>query len=256
MTMAFDILTTGHSVNGLLEGDVAKLADPVGRRLTLQYTKVVHDRFYAFPGIHIIDEHDLVIGWVPKAFFEEHINVFANNFGLKRFGDTCRARIQRTYRQSTGRIGLVLRYGEAGLDEISQRLEAKTEAPTKMKLPTLQEMIATNTAAVGTAAQLETGRVANKQLAKIVGKKLKPEHAALLESPLGQIVLANGVILLGKSVYPDNPLLKKVSNAMLVTAIQDLLAGFDIPGVIEELLSSKDVLKAAMKEEAGSGVIG
>lgn len=120
-----------------------------------------------------------------------------------------------------------------------------------MKLPTLQEMLTTNTAAVTTAAQLETGRVASKQLAKIVGKKLKPEHAALLETPISQAVLANGVILLGKSLYPDNDLLKKVSNAMLVSSLQELLQSFDIPGIIGELLDDKSVLKAALKEKDG-----
>lgn len=249
--MAFLIPTTGHSISGMGE---RSMPDFIGTTLKLVRTASVHDKYYDSDGIHVVRGLS-VIGWVPKAFFEEHEAVFRNNFGLRNVGDMCTAVVDDIYIQNTGKIGLSLIYRAnnslpAQPKQTQPASKADEEQP-KMKLPTLQEMLTTNTAAVTTAAQLETGRVASKQLAKIVGKKLKPEHAALLETPIGQAVLANGVILLGKSLYPDNDLLKKVSNAMLVSSLQELLQSFDIPGIIGELLDDKSVLKAALKEKDG-----
>lgn len=256
--MAFEIPTTGHSVAGLAHHQVHDFA--ANRcHLRLVRTGEVHDRCYPSDGIHVV-AGNTVIGWVPKAFFEEHQHVFADNFGLKRPGDECLTQVIQVYNQHTGKPGLLLRFkGEqqpAGRvpppNPIPKKPVPQSEAESKMKLPTLQELINTNAAAIGTAAQLETGRVANKQLVKIISKKLKPEHAALLNNPIGQALLANAVIVLAKSLQPDNATLKKISNAMLVTSLQELLAGFDIPGMIDELLNSPDVLKAALKEAEGA----
>lgn len=258
--MAFEIKTTGHSVAGLSHADVHSFASNRSV-LRLVLTGEVHSTYYPSMGVHVV-AGNIVIGWIPKAFFEEYESVLRNNFGLKRIGDECLAKVSEVYMQNTGKPGLSLRYmGDATQqpagrvpppNPISKKPVPQPEAESKMKLPTLQELINTNAAAIGTATQLETGRVANKQLVKIISKKLKPEHAALLNNPIGQALLANAVIVLAKSLQPDNATLKKISNAMLVTSLQELLAGFDIPGMIDELLNSPDVLKAALKEAEGT----
>lgn len=246
--MAFLIPTTGHAISGLGEQDIRKL---VGSTMRLVRTSEVHAKYYADDGIHVV-HGNTVIGWIPKAFWIGYQHVFKNNFGLQEPGHQCVAQVVDWYTQETGKVGLKMQYRANNNPPAQPKQTPKAdEEQPKMKLPTLQEMLTTNTTAVTTAAQLETGRVASKQLAKIVGKKLKPEHAALLETPIGQAVLANGVILLGKSLYPDNDLLKKVSNAMLVSSLQELLQSFDIPGIISELLDDKSVLKAALKEKDG-----
>lgn len=248
--MAFLIPTTGHTISGVSDITLHRL---MGAAVTLIRTAEVHDRYVPCEGVHIAVD-STVIGWVPKQFWLNYKDRFENNFGLREIGDTCAAQVDDFYMQDTGKLGLRLKYCDRQpppKNKSTPQTPKADEEQSKMKLPTLQEMLTTNTAAVTTAAQLETGRVASKQLAKIVGKKLKPEHAALLETPIGQAVLANGVILLGKSLYPDNDLLKKVSNAMLVSSLQELLQSFDIPGIIGELLDDKSVLKAALKEKDG-----
>jgi len=131
-------------------------------------------------------------------------------------------------------------------EKISKSDEPKTEQQ-KVKTPTLSEIISSNMAAATNAAKLEVGHVANDQLAKIVGKRTPKKYAALLNTPLGHLMLANAVTVAGQAFYPGNQNLRMLTHAMTVDAYQQLVKTLDIPGIIDELLSNKAVV-GALKE--------
>lgn len=121
---------------------------------------------------------------------------------------------------------------------------------TKMKVPSLQDLVTANLNAATNAAKLELGAVANDRLAKIIAKRVPAPYKAVLGTPAGHLLLANAVMVAGKAIYPDNKNLGTVSNAMVVSSYQELIKQLDIPGILDELMGDKDIAKALAQEGA------
>lgn len=97
------------------------------------------------------------------------------------------------------------------------------------------------------AAYLEAGNLANKQLSKASAKALPVVLRGYANTALGRIVIANIATMALQHLRPGNDQLTKLGEAMTIAAYQELIQQFDIDGMIEEFLSSKDV-KAALRK--------
>ena len=243
------IQMTGHSVCGFdTNNDARKMIEALrGKFLHLRGARRVHETYYASHG-YILLLGTQQIGWVPKANFQ-YVTEQLRERGFEANVELdIPVFIDGTYRQDTGKIGLIVSIIPPIPTQKTQ--PQPTGATPVSKLPTLQQIIDANMAGLSTAAQLETGHVANLQLVKIVGKRLPKQYEAMLKTPFGHLLLANAVNIAGQSLYPQNALLKKVSNAMVVDSYQQLIKLVDIPGIIDELLNNKEVLTAHAKDEA------
>ena len=94
------------------------------------------------------------------------------------------------------------------------------------------------------AAFLEAGRIANKQLSGVAGKKLPIMVRAYADTPIGRLILANIALLAQEHFRPDDTRLQKLANAMTVSAYQEVLQQFDIEQFIDDLLSNATIKKA------------
>ena len=106
-------------------------------------------------------------------------------------------------------------------------------------------IVATNSKCAVSAAFLEAGRITNKQASKLVAKKLPLMFAGYADTPVGRLVIANLVQFAVQQYYgADNGKITKLTNAMLVTSYQEVLATFKLEEMLEELFSSKLVTQA------------
>jgi len=114
----------------------------------------------------------------------------------------------------------------------------------------LQDVIQTNVAAATQAAKLSTGDIANKQLAKMMAKRLPTQYAYLLDTPAGRVAVANAAQFAAQTLQPENAQLQVLTNAMIVTAYTGLIAAFDISGMLDELMADKLVVTALKADKA------
>ena len=255
-----DIPITGIKLCGVKEPEKLK-----GNVVTLLYAKSVRpggNDSLQFPGYQAWYQGEQ-IGWVPK-FSTSQIKQFLNSEGRVL------VKITKITRNAIGSYDVTAEKltqwlsAENAVPELSEpktnfgeltekqkeRISGSPEPTTeqqKVKTPTLSEIISSNMAAATNAAKLEVGHVANDQLAKIVGKRTPKKYAALLNTPLGHLMLANAVTVAGQAFYPGNQNLRMLTHAMTVDAYQQLVKTLDIPGIIDELLSNKAVV-GALKE--------
>lgn len=160
--------------------------------------------------------------------------------------NSTRLKVVDTLLQPNGYPGLMVEIVEPE----NKPLTPPQQEKTKMKVPSLQDLITANLNAATNAAKLELGAVANDRLAKIIGKRVPAPYKAVLGTPAGHLLLANAVMVAGKAIYPDNKNLGTVSNAMVVSSYQELIKQLDIPGILDELMGDKEIAKALAQEGA------
>jgi hypothetical protein len=112
------------------------------------------------------------------------------------------------------------------------------------------KIIAANKTVAVTAAYMEAGRIANNQVAKIVAAKAPLMVKGYVDTPVGKLVLANLTSMAVEQFRPTDARLKKVSNAMMSAAYQELIQTVDIEGMLNELTSSEGI-KNALAAVAG-----
>lgn len=98
---------------------------------------------------------------------------------------------------------------------------------------------------LATAALMEAGRIANNKLSEIAVAKLPAPLNMLAGTPVGQLVLANLLQLAAEQFRPGDDLVKRITNAMVVTAYTGVIQSFNIEEIFNELTSDKAVAKAA-----------
>lgn len=101
---------------------------------------------------------------------------------------------------------------------------------------------------IASAAVLETGRVANKQLGKLAGKHLPMPMNMLAQTPIGQLVLANVLKLAAEQFRPGDKTVERLANGMVVAAYSELIATLDLDGLIDDLLSNS-AIKRGLKAQ-------
>jgi hypothetical protein len=250
-----DIPITGIKLCGVKEPEKLK-----GNVVTLLYAKSVRpggNNSLQFPGYQAWYQGEQ-IGWVPKfstsqikQFLKSRTRVLIQIKKVKRNGVgsydvTANTITEWPTHEFYNVPNSGINFGELTAKQ-KERISEPTTEQQKVKTPTLSEIISSNMAAATNAAKLEVGHVANDQLAKIVGKRTPKKYAALLNTPLGHLMLANAVTVAGQAFYPGNQNLRMLTHAMTVDAYQQLVKTLDIPGIIDELLSNKAVV-GALKE--------
>jgi hypothetical protein len=116
----------------------------------------------------------------------------------------------------------------------------KTTKENKMKVKNIAERTAQrNTAAIKTAALIEVGNVANKQLTTLIKPHLPMMIRGYTDHPLFAIIIANifGTIIIESS---SNKKAKIIADAMLASATVDLTKSFNINEMINSFISKID----------------
>ena len=98
---------------------------------------------------------------------------------------------------------------------------------------------------------MEAGRIANNQLAKLVGAKAPLMLKGYVNTPLGKLIIANLAQLALERFQPNNTQAAVLSKAMMVQAYQEVIQLIDVEGVIDELLSDAKISKALAKVGPG-----
>lgn len=102
---------------------------------------------------------------------------------------------------------------------------------------------------MASAAVFETGRIANKKLTDLLSKQLPPPLNMLVGTPIGQLIVANLVKIAAEQVRPDDALVERLTNGMIVSSYTELFQSFNIEGVIDDLLGDKAVKAALGKQD-------
>lgn len=112
------------------------------------------------------------------------------------------------------------------------------------------KIVNANKAVAVNAAYMEAGRVANNQVTKLVAAKAPLMVKGYIDTPVGKVVVANLTNMAVEQFRPTDARLKKVSQAMMTQAYQELIQTIDIEGMLNELTSSEGI-KAALAAVAG-----
>lgn len=118
------------------------------------------------------------------------------------------------------------------------------EYTTKKEMTMFEKIVNANKTVAVTAAYMEAGRVANNQVTKLVAAKAPLMVRGYVDTPIGKLVLANLTAMAVEQFRPTDQKLKKVANAMMSNAYQELIQLVDIEGMINELVSSDGIKKA------------
>lgn len=97
---------------------------------------------------------------------------------------------------------------------------------------------------LATAALMEAGRIANNKLSEIAIAKLPAPLNMLAGTPVGHLVLANILQMAAEQFRPNDELVKRMTNAMVVTAYTSIIQSFNVEDIFNELLGDKNVAKA------------
>lgn len=106
---------------------------------------------------------------------------------------------------------------------------------------------------MASAAVFETGRIANKKLTELLAKQLPPPLNMLVGTPIGQLIVANLVKIAAEQVRPDDAMVDRLTNGMIVSSYTELFQSFNIEGVIDDLLGDK-AIKAALTKQSKAEV--
>jgi len=125
--------------------------------------------------------------------------------------------------------------------------EAESEKPnTKEKvLKTLKEkgtqIAKSNQDSFKTAATLEVGNAAISQLTKIVKKRIPRKFKKYADSPVLEVVMANAVSVAIQNFLPTNRKANILAGAMLDASMLKLVKEFDLPAMVNQLLSEVNI---------------
>lgn len=111
---------------------------------------------------------------------------------------------------------------------------------------TFSAVLNDNKTAAKQAAYNEAGRIANSQARKLLAKKAPLAIRGYLDTPLGQVLVANLVAVAAQHLRPQDATLRKLTTAMTTMAYHELINTFDFEGMLEDFLGG-DVAKALAK---------
>lgn len=130
-----------------------------------------------------------------------------------------------------------------GID-LSAKFFTQTSTLKDKEMTMFEKIVNANKTVAVTAAYMEAGRVANNQVTKLVAAKAPLMVRGYVDTPIGKLVLANLTAMAVEQFRPTDQKLKKVANAMMSNAYQELIQLVDIEGMINELVSSDGIKKA------------
>ena len=104
---------------------------------------------------------------------------------------------------------------------------------------------------LATAALMEAGRIANNKLADIAVSKLPAPLNMLAGTPVGVLVLANVLQMAAEQFRPGDDLVKRMTNAMVVSAYTGIIQSFNVEDIFNELIGDKSIAKAVAATPTG-----
>lgn len=132
----------------------------------------------------------------------------------------------------------------------SETPQAKQAAPQGTKMNKTQIAVAAtslverNKDAAKAAGFAEAGRIANKELTKIIAPRLPMMARGYLDTPLGRLVLANVAVAAAQQFKPDHKPLQALVQAMATQAYVEIVQTVKIDEFIENLLENKTISAA------------
>lgn len=181
------------------------------------------------------------IGWIPKAKngpLRSALKELGSASATVLVHDKSQGFNSRLY------IGAATPIKEAASRTSHTHTNTATQEP---KMSKLNNLIETNKNSASSAAYMEAGYIANKQLGKVLGKQLPMMVRGYADTPLGHLVLANLALLAIDHFRPDQRQLRRLTQAMQVQAYQELLKELDIDGMIDDLLENGSIKRALSK---------
>lgn len=122
-----------------------------------------------------------------------------------------------------------------------------TPATQESNMSKISNLIEINKTSATSAAYMEAGHIANKQLGKVMSKQLPMMVRGYADTPLGHLIMANLAVLAIDHFRPDQRQLRRLAQAMQVQAYQELLKELDIDGMIDDLLDNGGIKRALAK---------
>lgn len=130
---------------------------------------------------------------------------------------------------------------------ICSTVQPENATATKKEQTMTSSIVSKNVSLAGSAAMLEAGSLANKAITKLVSKKAPVLVRGYVDTPLGRLVTANLAQLALQQFRPDDARLQKLTDAMILTAYQELISTIDLDSMLDQLLDDKQVKKALEK---------
>jgi len=200
-------------------------------QLKAEYVDHIPGIFF-HPTYLVSNEFGDKIGWIKQ--HQEMLEITKNaHFATILTG--------KTVDQANGYLGLEIEEVKSWHNKPQFTESQPTKEKPSMKTPEIKAVVNNNMFNAKNAMIMEGGRIANIQLASIVAKKIDKSAAALLNTPLGHLVIANVASFAAQSFYDQNKMVNKLAQAMMVSAYQEALQELDINGVIAELMSNSAV---------------
>lgn len=228
-------------VSGLSHNDYAKVITKlvVGAKLSLRPVTNMYDSRAV--GV-FLDKHQ--VGWIPKAS-NARVSELVRDQGKTLAAIVTNHNTDQSF-ETRLYINVFLESEEEPEAFAASKQAAKTTTK-ETKMTTMNKLIETNKSSAVSAAFLEAGHIANKQVSKVLGKQLPIMVRGYADTPIGRLVLANLAVLAIEHFRADNKQLRRLAQAMQVNAYHELLRDLDIDGVIDELLENGSIKRALTK---------
>jgi hypothetical protein len=133
-----------------------------------------------------------------------------------------------------------------GVGENLQKLSKKstssilTEGPTEgnsKNMSNLDKVVTKNKDAIKLAAKLEVGNTAANILSNKIKKQMPLMMQGYAEHPLFKVAIGNAAAAAITHFAPNNKKANLVGDAMIAASMQQFVQSFDMPSLIEELVS-------------------
>lgn len=180
------------------------------------------------------------IGWIPKA-----LNSYAAE--LLDEGAVLKARVDSHTAHPDIQHRLYVSVYTTQLPIKETITEPEDKEQDNMSNTQIQTIVAKNIKLGTSAAFLEAGRIANNQLSGMASKKLPLMARGYADTPLGRLLIANVASMAAEHFRPGDEKFKNLTNAMVVSAYQEVLQQFDVESFIDDILSNNTIKKALNK---------
>lgn len=139
-------------------------------------------------------------------------------------------------------------------EDVARQILAGTETyevpetkEQQMNKTIIAELIESNKNAATSAAYMEAGRIANKEVSHLLAKQLPLVVRGYADTSAGRLVVANLAALVVQQFRPGEKALVNLAQAMQVQAYQELIQTLDIEGFVENLLNNPKIKTAIEK---------
>lgn len=134
--------------------------------------------------------------------------------------------------------------------DLQKRLSASKKGPKMKSSDIVKNIFEQNKEAAKTAAILEVGATATNIVVSKVGPQLPMMVRGYSEHPLFKVAIANATGAALKHFAGNNDKAVIVADAMIESAMHELVRNFNAPAMIEELLNGVDVTKIIAPPES------